>query len=170
MTTPAWNPKSRPRTAGLFCALAVAIGCPSAAAQDARAHLARHIPPGLWEFSFERSGVFQPLAWKYREAGRSETCIGPDPRAHLLAWIASKGCTLSGEQVLPDGHLLSGACRQWWVPGRPVPVDIRMTWIDGTRFDMHIQSRQHALLSYTEHTLARHLGPCQAPDLSNGAQ
>jgi hypothetical protein len=133
----------------------------SAVAQEAAANtLAAHIPQGLWEFAYQRSGRFKPLFWKYKEEGKSDTCIRSDPRLHLLDWIARKGCSVSSERPLPDGYLLSGECRLKWVPGQPVPVDVRLTWRGERRFDMDIRSREHAILSYTESTRATLLGPC----------
>lgn len=138
-----------------------------AAAQEAAdADLSEHIPQGLWEFDYQRRGLFRPLFWKYREDGKSQTCIHSDPRQHLLAWIARKGCSVSSERPLPDGHLFSGECRLKWVPGQPVPVDVRLTWKGERRFDMDIRSREHPLLKYSEHTRVTRLGPCDAPALS----
>jgi hypothetical protein len=125
--------------------------------------LSAHIPQGLWEFAYHRSGRFKPLFWNYHEDGRSETCIRSDPRRHLLDWIARKGCSVSSERALPDGYLLSGECRLKWVPGQPVPVDVRLSWRGETRFDMDIRSREHPVLHYTDHTRATLLGPCPSP-------
>lgn len=136
----------------------------SAVAQGAAVDtLAAHIPQGLWEFAYRRSGKFKPLFWKYKEDGRSDTCIRSDPRRHLLDWIARKGCSISSERPLSDGYLLEGACRLKWVPGQPVPVEVRLTWRGEGRFDMDICSREHAILSYTEYTRATLLGPCPTP-------
>lgn len=125
--------------------------------------LSAHISQGLWEFAYQRSGKFKPLFWKYKEDGKSDTCIRSDPRRHLLDWIARKGCSIRTEHPLPDGYLLSGECRLKWVPGQTVPVDVRLTWRGERRFDMDIRSREHAVLSYTESTRATLLGPCPAP-------
>ncbi len=145
----------------LACALTPSTG---AAAQDVPGDpFVAHIPVGLWEFAHQRSGMFKPLFWTYREDGRSESCIRADPHRHLLDWVARKGCRVSAERPLSDGYLLSGECRLKWLPGRPVPVEVRLTWRGEGRFDMDIRSRGHALLDYTEHTRATHLGPCPAP-------
>ncbi len=136
----------------------------SSVAQEAAVNtLSARIQQGLWEFAYQRSGKFKPLSWKYKEDGKSETCMGSDPRRHLLDWIARKGCSVNSERPLPDGYLLSGECRLKWVPGQPVPVDVKLTWRGERRFDMEIRSREHALLSYTEYTRATLLGPCPAP-------
>ncbi len=126
--------------------------------------LAEHIPQGLWELNAQRKGLFKPLFWRYREEDTSRTCIRSDPRQHLLDWIARKGCSVHGEQVLPDGYALLGACKLKWVPGRPIPVEVRLTWRGTGRFDMDIRSRENGLLTYTEHTRATLLGPCEAAE------
>jgi len=146
--------------------LAIAIQLPPllvVAQETAVNTLSAHIPQGLWEFAYQRSGKFSPLLWKYKEDGKSMTCIRSDPRSHLLDWIARKGCSVSSERPLPDGHLLSGECRLKWVLGQPVPVDVKLTWRGESRFDMDIRSHEHAILNYAEHTRATLLGPCPAP-------
>ena len=155
--------RSQPLTA-LILAIAIQLPPLPAVAQEAAVNtLSAHIPQGLWEFAYQRSGKFSPLFWKYKEDGKSMTCIRSDPRGHLLEWIARKGCSVSSERPLPDGYLLSGECRLKWVPGQPVPVDVKLTWRGESRFDMDIRSHEHAILSYAEYTRATLLGPCPAP-------
>ena len=146
----------------LTIALMLPPGSPSAQ-ETIDNSLSAHISQGLWEFAYQRTGLFKPLFWKYKEDGRSHTCIHTDPRQHLLDWIARKGCSMSAERALPDGYLLSGECRLKWVPGQPVPVDVRLTWKGERRFDMDIRSREHPILRYAEYTRATLLGPCPAP-------
>jgi len=139
----------------------------SAFAQEAAADgLSAHIPAGLWELTYQRTGRFKPLFWRYEEAGKSHTCIQSNPRQQLLDWITRKGCTIDAETPLPDGHLFSGVCWLKWVPGQPVSVDIRLTWRGERHFDMDIRSREHPWLTYTEHTRASLLGPCATPALN----
>lgn len=146
---------------GLTVAALLTLVLSGAAAQENPSTvLAEHIPRGLWELSAQRTGLFKPLFWRYREEDTSRTCIRSDPRQHLLDWIARKGCSVHGEQVLPDGYAMTGACRLKWVPGRPIPVEVRLTWRGTGRFDMEIRSRENSLLTYTEHTRATFLGPC----------
>lgn len=143
----------------------VLLGVASATAQDqAGDGLAEHIPQGLWELSARRAGLFKPLLWKYQEEDTSRTCIRTDPRQHLLDWITRKGCSVHSEQVLADGYTLSGSCRLKWLPGRPIPVEVRLTWRGEGRFDLDIRSRENSLLIYTEHTRATRLGPCEAAE------
>lgn len=147
----------------LLLFLALTLPPLSALAQETGVDsLSAHIPEGLWELAYQRSGRFKPLFWKYQEGGKSDTCIRTDPRRHLLDWIARKGCNISAERPLSDGYLLSGECRLKWVPGQPVPVDVKLTWRGEKRFDMDIRSREHPILSYTESTRATLLGPCPA--------
>lgn len=145
--------------------LAFGLGATSVAAQDPAGNvLAEHIPPGLWALHAQRTGLFKPLFWRYREEDTSRTCIGTDPRQHLLDWIARKGCSVHSEQVLLDGYAMSGACKLKWVPGRTIPVEVRLTWRGTGRFDMAIRNRENSLLTYTEHTRATFLGPCEAAE------
>lgn len=125
--------------------------------------IAAHIPPGRWEFAYRRLGEFKPLHWKHREEGRSSACIEGDAHRYLLDWIARKGCSVNGEREVPGGYLLSGECRLKWLPGQAVPVDVRLSWGSGRGFEMEIRTREGALLDFTEHTLATHLGACAPP-------
>lgn len=147
----------------LTAAALLALGLSGAAAEEnASTALAEHIPSGLWELSAQRTGLIKPLFWRYREENTSRTCIGRDPHQHLFEWIARKGCSVHSEQVLADGYAMLGACRLKWVPGRPIPVEVRLTWRGTGHFDMDIRSRENDLLTYTEHTRGRWLGPCEA--------
>lgn len=137
---------------------------PATAQDQVSGALAEHIPQGLWALDAQRTGLFKPINWKYREKDTSRTCIRGDPRQHLLNWIARKGCSVYSEQQLPDGYALHGACELKWMPGRPIPVMVRLTWRGIGRFDMDIRSKENSLLTYTEHTRATHLGPCEAAD------
>lgn len=119
---------------------------------------------GLWALSAQRAGLLKPLFWRYHEEDTSRTCIRSDPRQHLLDWIARKGCSVASEQVLPDGYAMTGECRLKWLPGRPIPVEVTLTWRGAGRFDMAIRSRENSLLAYTEQTRATFLGPCAADE------
>lgn len=143
--------------------LALALHIGLTAAQDRPQQvLAEHIPLGLWELSAQRAGLLKPLSWRYREEDTSRTCIRSEPHQHLLDWVARKGCSVASEQVLPDGYGMTGECRLKWLPGRPIPVEVTLTWREAGRFDMTIRSRENGLLTYTELTRATFIGPCES--------
>lgn len=133
------------------------------AAEDAATDLAAHIPPGQWEFTYQRNGSLKILPYKHHEEGMSKTCIGDDPRRHLLDWIGRKGCSIDREALTEDSYVLGGACRLKWLPGDAVPVDVRLRFGDGRQFVIDLQTRDNPSLSYSEHTLAQYLGDCPPP-------
>lgn len=125
--------------------------------------LAEHVAAGKWEFAYERSAVFKPMGYTQRRQGSRNICIAGDPRQHLLDWLDRLGCSISQEDWRADGYRLSGECRLPWMPATPVPVDVRLTWAAGRSFRIDIRTREHALLDFTERTLATHRGDCDTP-------
>jgi len=122
--------------------------------------LSSHIAPGKWALSYQRTGELKPLFYKHKESGTSSTCIKLDPRQHILDWVASKGCRVDHESLLTDRYRLSGQCRLKWLPGHPVPVDVDLIFGDAKSFTLDIRTRQDALLSFQERTLATFSGQC----------
>ena len=124
-------------------------------------HVARHIPGGKWAFAYWRVGEFKPLLLRRREEGVSTTCIHSDPRRHLIDWVTRRGCQVQQEAALDGGYALSGECRLKWFRQHPIPVEVRIAWVDDRTFNLEIRTRNDPLLGYVEHTTATLQGDCE---------
>ncbi len=122
--------------------------------------VASHITGGKWDFAYLRIGEFKPLMFKHREEGVSTVCINSDPRRHLINWVTRKGCRVHQETRLDDGYALSGECRLKWWKSHPIPVDVKLAWVDDKTFTMDIRARNDPVLGYIEHTTATLQGDC----------
>ena len=124
--------------------------------------VADHIAGGKWDFAYLRIGEFKPLMFRRREEGVSTVCIDSDPRRHLINWVTRKGCRVHQEVRLDEGYALSGECRLKWWKSHPIPVDVKLSWVDDKTFTMDILARNDPLLGYIEHTTATLRGECEA--------
>lgn len=124
------------------------------------ADLSSRIAPGKWALAYQRIGELKPLHFKHEETGTSYTCIEGDPRAKIVNWIKSKGCTIDKEAMVGDVYRMSGECRLKWWKAAPIPVSVELKPENRKAFTLDIRTEGNSILNFTEHTRATHQGAC----------
>lgn len=122
--------------------------------------LASKIAPGKWALTYQRTGELKPLHFKHKEEGTSYTCIDRDPRAKIVDWIQSKGCTIHEESLDGEVYRMRGECRLKWWKGTPIPVRVELRPLNRKEFILDIHTEGNTLLGFDEHTQASLQGPC----------
>jgi hypothetical protein len=122
--------------------------------------LASLIPQGKWALAYQRTGELRPLHLKHTEEGTSYTCIDQDPRAKILNWIQSKGCTVHEEGMDGDVFRMRGECVLRFWKSSSVPVRVSLTPVNKSTFLIDIQTEGNSILGFTEHTKGSYAGAC----------
>jgi hypothetical protein len=137
--------------------LILAIALPASAAEGG---LSARLAPGKWALAYQRIGELKPLHFKHEETGTSYTCIEGDPRAKIVDWIKSKGCTIDKETMDGEVYRMSGECRLKWWKSAPIPVSVELRPENRKAFTLEIRTEGNSILNFTEHTRATHQGAC----------
>lgn len=136
--------------------LACAVTLPTQAASQPS--LSVLIPPGQWEFRYDRHALVDALGIDKVIRGKRQVCLGSDPRKAALSFLKARQCTVSSEHFKDKHWQLIGSCRFKWQQ-KPVPFKIDFSLSDGKTFSVDIRTPQDKLVAYREYNIATRIRP-----------
>jgi hypothetical protein len=121
-------------------------------------NLSTLIPPGQWEFRYERHALVDALGLDKSIQGSRRVCLGNDPRKAALNFLKARQCTVASDRFKDKQWQLTGSCRFKWQK-KPVPFKIDFNLNDGRNFSIDISTPQDKLVAYRENSLATRISP-----------
>lgn len=116
------------------------------------------IPPGQWEFRYDRHALVDALGIDKVIQGRRQACLGSDPRKAAHDFLKARQCAVTSERFKGKQWHLIGNCRFKWQK-KPVPFKINFSLNDGKTFSIDISTPQDKLVAYREHNVATRISP-----------